>query len=131
MKDGGFFNNRCSCTRSHSQIFPLTNKIVIMYYTVSLHRSDAKIDTWCCSVWHHEVSNLSLMLHLTLVVPSQASQSVKFSISPMLMLNLALVESIKDYSVFASDLIINIIYLYSTAFVLCTAAQSHFNRTQF
>jgi hypothetical protein len=44
------------------------------------------------------------MLNLTLSVPNQASQSVKFSISPMLMLNLALVESNKDYSELKSDL---------------------------
>jgi hypothetical protein len=39
------------------------------------------------------------MPNLTLVVPSQASPSVNFSISLMLMLNLALVESKKEYSV--------------------------------
>jgi hypothetical protein len=30
--------------------------------TVKLDRSDAKFDTWCCSIWHHEVSSLALML---------------------------------------------------------------------
>jgi phosphate starvation-inducible membrane PsiE len=39
------------------------------------------------------------MLNLTLGFPSRASLSVKFSVSPMLMLNLAVVESKKDYSV--------------------------------
>jgi hypothetical protein len=70
-------------------------------HTVNLHRSDAKYDTWCCSVWHHEVSTLALMLNLTnltLGVPCQASQTFKFSIMTMLMFNLALVESKKDYS---------------------------------
>jgi hypothetical protein len=46
----------------------------------------------------HAVSNLALMLNLTLGVPSQASQSVKSSISSILLLNLALVELKKDYS---------------------------------
>jgi hypothetical protein len=36
--------------------------------------------------------------NLTLGVPSQASKSVKFSIRPMLMSYIALVESKKDYS---------------------------------
>jgi hypothetical protein len=43
------------------------------------------------------------MLNLTLGVPSQASKSVKFSISPMLMSDIALVESKKDYSAVKSS----------------------------
>ena len=41
-----------------------------------------------------------------MVLLSQASQTVKFSISPMLISNLALVESKKDYSVYTQYTIV-------------------------